>query len=58
MISDKVRPHHLGRKALLYVRQSSAASTSMSLIYCGSVRFRPDMRRRVAANSSSARRCS
>src|SRR5437867_13242803 len=23
MISDKVRPHHLGRKALLYVRQSS-----------------------------------
>ena len=24
MISDKVRPHHLERKALLYVRQSSA----------------------------------
>jgi len=24
MISDKVRPHHLQRKALLYVRQSSA----------------------------------
>ena len=24
MISDKVRPHHLDRKALLYVRQSSA----------------------------------
>ena len=24
MISDKIRPHHLGRKALLYVRQSSA----------------------------------
>jgi hypothetical protein len=24
MISDKVRPHHLGRKAILYVRQSSA----------------------------------
>src|SRR5215467_8090563 len=24
MISDKVRPHHLARKALLYVRQSSA----------------------------------
>jgi hypothetical protein len=23
MISDKVRPHHLERKALLYVRQSS-----------------------------------
>src|ERR1700751_3197943 len=23
MISDKVRPHHLGRKAVLYVRQSS-----------------------------------
>jgi hypothetical protein len=23
MISDKVRPHHLGRKAILYVRQSS-----------------------------------
>src|SRR5881296_4013554 len=23
MITDKVRPHHLGRKALLYVRQSS-----------------------------------
>jgi hypothetical protein len=24
MISDKVRPHHLERKAVLYVRQSSA----------------------------------
>src|SRR5204862_2959919 len=24
MISDKVRPHHLARKAILYVRQSSA----------------------------------
>src|SRR5436309_10049404 len=24
MISEKIRPHHLGRKALLYVRQSSA----------------------------------
>ena len=24
MISDKVRPHHLERKAFLYVRQSSA----------------------------------
>ena len=24
MISDKVRPHHLQRKAILYVRQSSA----------------------------------
>ena len=24
MISDKVHPHHLARKALLYVRQSSA----------------------------------
>ena len=24
MISDKVRPHHLQRKAVLYVRQSSA----------------------------------
>ena len=24
MISDKVRPHHLERKVLLYVRQSSA----------------------------------
>jgi hypothetical protein len=24
MISDKVRPHHLERKAILYVRQSSA----------------------------------
>ena len=24
MISDKLRPHHLERKALLYVRQSSA----------------------------------
>ena len=24
MISDKVRPHYLERKALLYVRQSSA----------------------------------
>src|SRR5436309_10895589 len=24
MISDKIRPHHLARKALLYVRQSSA----------------------------------
>ena len=23
MISDKVRPHHLERKALLYVRQST-----------------------------------
>ena len=24
MISDKIKPHHLERKALLYVRQSSA----------------------------------
>jgi hypothetical protein len=24
MISDKLRPHHLERKALLYARQSSA----------------------------------
>ena len=24
MISEKIRPHHLERKALLYVRQSSA----------------------------------
>ena len=24
MISDKIHPHHLQRKALLYVRQSSA----------------------------------
>src|ERR1700752_5432012 len=24
MVSDKVRPHHLQRKAILYVRQSSA----------------------------------
>ena len=24
MISDKIRPHHMERKALLYVRQSSA----------------------------------
>ena len=24
MITDKLRPHHLERKALLYVRQSSA----------------------------------
>jgi hypothetical protein len=24
MISEKIRPHHLQRKALLYVRQSSA----------------------------------
>jgi hypothetical protein len=24
MISDKLRPHHLDRQALLYVRQSSA----------------------------------
>jgi hypothetical protein len=24
MITDKVRPHHLERKAILYVRQSSA----------------------------------
>ena len=24
MISDKVRPHHLERKAILYVRQSLA----------------------------------
>ena len=24
MISDKVKPHHLQRKAILYVRQSSA----------------------------------
>ena len=28
MISDKVRPHHLERKALLYVRQSSAHQVS------------------------------
>ena len=35
---------------------SRAASTSTSLICCGSVRFRPDMRRRAAANSLSARR--
>jgi hypothetical protein len=25
MLSDKVRPHHLERKAILYVRQSSAS---------------------------------
>jgi hypothetical protein len=24
MTSDKIRPHHLERKAILYVRQSSA----------------------------------
>jgi DNA invertase Pin-like site-specific DNA recombinase len=24
MMSDKIRPHHLGRKAILYVRQSSS----------------------------------
>jgi len=24
MISDRIRPHHLERKAILYVRQSSA----------------------------------
>src|SRR5918996_2057533 len=24
MITDKIRPHHLARKAILYVRQSSA----------------------------------
>jgi hypothetical protein len=24
MMSDKIRPHHLARKAILYVRQSSA----------------------------------
>ena len=24
MMSDKIKPHHLGRKAILYVRQSSA----------------------------------
>ena len=24
MVSDKVRPHHLQRKAIFYVRQSSA----------------------------------
>ena len=24
MISDKIRPHHLERKAILYVRRSSA----------------------------------
>ena len=24
MTSDKIRPHHLARKAILYVRQSSA----------------------------------
>ena len=23
-MSDKIKPHHLGRKAILYVRQSSA----------------------------------
>ena len=23
MMSDKIRPHHLGRKAILYMRQSS-----------------------------------
>ena len=28
MISDKVRPHHLERKAILYVRQSSAHQSS------------------------------
>jgi hypothetical protein len=33
------------------------ASTSMSLICCGSVRLRPVMRRHGAANSWSARRC-
>jgi hypothetical protein len=28
MISDKIRPHHLERKAILYVRQSSAHQVS------------------------------
>jgi hypothetical protein len=28
MISDKIQPHHLERKAILYVRQSSAHQVS------------------------------
>jgi hypothetical protein len=45
MISDKIRPHHLQRKALLYVRQSSAHQVlhnreSSALQYATSERIR------------------
>ena len=30
-MSDKIRPHHLARKAILYVRQSSAYQVSHNL---------------------------
>jgi len=32
MISEKIRPHHLERKAILYVRQSSAQSYGQKLV--------------------------
>jgi hypothetical protein len=45
-------PRHSNDRLLLGLR---AASTNTSLIYCGSVPWRPDMRKRGAANLSSAR---
>ncbi|MET4236769.1 hypothetical protein ACVWXN_005910 [Bradyrhizobium sp. i1.4.4] len=40
MISDKVRPHHLERKAILYVRQSSAlrCCTIAKVAHCNTPR--------------------
>ena len=54
MITDKIRPHHLERKALLYVRQSSAhqvlhnrESSALQYSPCWSIRRR-SMRRDTA----------
>jgi hypothetical protein len=48
MISEKIRPHHLERKALLYVRQSSAhqvlhnrESSALQYASTGTDSFRP-----------------
>ena len=38
MITEKVQPHHLERKALLYVRQSSAHQVLHNRERCAAVR--------------------
>ena len=52
MISEKVRPHHLERKAVLYIRQSSAhqvlhnrESGALYSMPCGTASARWDGRR-------------
>ena len=62
MISDKVRPHHLERKALLYVRQSSAHQVlhnreSSALQYAGSANARAERRGWRRRSRPIARRC-